>query len=168
MNDLQDIIFTTKANDITVTINSLNLYVPKFVPSTATQVMFNEANMNNYTITFDSRYTERKISNNDRELQVDIGSAQHINSPKFLISAFQTMARTTANKAGNPVIFNNNNVTKYFVEIDGIRYPKDGVLTNFEEMSYLDQYRVLKSFYKEYVGEELLEPYISYPDMKLF
>ena len=32
--------------------------------------------------------------------------------------------------------------------------------------SYLDQYRDLKLFYKEYVGEELLEPYITYPDMK--
>ena len=74
MNDLQDIVFTTLANDITVTINSLYLYVPQLIPTTATQVMFNEAIMNNYTITFDSWYTERKISNDGRELQVDIGS----------------------------------------------------------------------------------------------
>ena len=144
MKDLQDIIFTTIADDINVTINSLYLYVPKLVPSTATQVMFKEAIMNNYTITFDSWYTERKISNDGRELQVDIGSAQHINSPKYVISAFQTMARTTPNKASNPAILDNNNVTKYFIEIDGVRYPKDGVLTNFEENSYLDQYRGFK------------------------
>ena len=100
------------------------------------------------------------------ELQVDIGSAQHINSPKYLISAFQTNARTTAKKTSNPAIFDKNNVTKYFVEIDDIRYPKDGVLTNFEENSFLDQYRDLKLFYKEYVGEELLQPYKTYPDMK--
>ena len=155
MNDLQDIIITTIADDINVTINGLYLYVPKFVPSTATQVMFNEAIMNNYTITFDSWYTERKISNDGRELQVDIGSAQHIICPKYLISAFQTNARTTPNEASNPAIFDNNNVTKYFVETDGVRYPKDGVLINFEENSYLDQYRDLKIFYKDYVGEEL-------------
>ena len=166
MNDLQDIIFTTIADDINVTINSLYLFVPKLIPSTSTQVMFNEAIMNNYTITFDFWYTERKISNDGRELQVDIGSARHINSPKYLISAFQTMARTTTNKASNPAIFDNNNVTKYFVEIDGVRYPKDGVLNNFEENSYLDQYRDLKLFYKEYVGVELLQPYFSYLDMK--
>ena len=168
MNDLQDIIFTTMADDINVTINSLYLYVPQLIPSTTTQVMFNEAIMNNYTITFDSWYTERKISNDGRELQVDIGSAQHINSPKYLISAFQTNARTTPNKNSNPAIFDDNHVTKYFVEIDGVRYPKDGVLINFEENSYLDQYRDLKLFYKEYVGESLLEPYITYPDMKYF
>ena len=166
MNDLQDIIFTTIANDINVTINSLYLYVPKFIPSTSTQVMFNEAIMNNYTITFDSWYTKRKISNDGRELQVDIGSAQQINSPKYLISSFQSAVRTTPNKASNPAIFDSNHVRKYFVEIDGVRYPKDGVLINFEENSYLDQYRDLKLFYKEYVGEELLQSYLSYPDKK--
>ena len=132
MNNLQDIIFTTIADDINVTINSLYLYVPHLIPSTTTPVMFNESILNNYTITFDSWYTERKVSNDGREPQVDIASAQHINSPKYLLSAFQTNARTTANKASNPAIFDNNHVTKYFVEIDGVRYPKDGVLTNFE------------------------------------
>ena len=166
MNDLQDIVFTTIANDITVTINSLYLYVPKLIPSTSTQLIFNEAFMNNYTITFDSWYTERKISNDGRELQIHVASAQGINSPKYLISAFQTNARTTPNKASNPAIFDHNNVTKYFVEIDGIRYPKDGVLSNFRENSFLDQHRDLKLFYKECVVEELLQPYISYPDMK--
>ena len=166
MNDLQDIIFTTIADDINVTINSLYLFVPKLIPITQTQVMFNEAIMNNYTITFNSWYTERKISNDGRELQVDIGSAQHINSPKYLISAFQTAVRTTPNKNSNPAIFDRNNVTKYFVEIGGVRYPKDGVLIIFEENSYLDQYRDLKLFYKEYLGESLLSPSISYPDMK--
>ena len=158
--------FTTLANDITVTINSLYLFVPNLIPNSETQVIFNEAIMNNYTIKFDSWYTERKISNDGRELQVDIGSAQHINSPLYLITVFQTADRTTANKNSNPAIFDNNNVTKYFVEIDGIRYPKDGVLTNYETNSYLDQYRDLKLFYKEYLGEELLTPYISYSEMK--
>ena len=33
---------------------------------------------------------------------------------------------------------------------------------------YLDQYRDLEMFYKEYVGEPLLSPFISYPDVKDF
>ena len=60
----------------------------------------------------------------------------------------------------------NLNVRKYFVEIDSIRYPRDGVLTNYNENDYIDQYKDLKLFYKEYVGEELLNPFVSYPDMK--
>ena len=55
--------------------------------------MFNEAIMNNFTITFDSWYTERKLSNDGREHQIDIGSAQKTNSPKYLMSAFQTNSK---------------------------------------------------------------------------
>ena len=55
---------------------------------------------------------------------------------------------------------------KDFVKIDGFRYPKESVLTNFTENDYLDQYRDLKCFYQEYVGEQLMNPFISYTDMK--
>ena len=43
MKDLQDIIITTIADDINVTINSLYLYVPQLIPDSQTQLMFNEA-----------------------------------------------------------------------------------------------------------------------------
>ena len=57
-------------------------------------------------------------------------------------------------------------MTKYFVEIDGYRYPNESVITNFSENDYLDQYRDIKNFHQEYVGEELMNPFISYIDMK--
>ena len=142
MKDLQYDILTTTATHISVTINSLYLNVPILIPNSQTQVLFIESFMNNYTITLDSWYTERKISNDGRELQVDIGSAQLIKSPKCLIGASQTNATIiTLDKANNPPVFDINNVTKYFVEIDGVRYSKDGVSTNFEENSYLHQRR---------------------------
>ena len=50
--------------------------------------------------------------------------------------------------------------------MDGYRYPTDGVLTSFPENDYLDQYRDLKLIFKDYVGEELMNPLISYTDMK--
>ena len=112
-NDLQNIIFTTMATDINVTINSFYLYVPILIPNTETQVMFNESSKNSYTITYDSWYTERKVSPDGKELQVDIGGAQHVNSPKYLIGAFQTADRIAApNKANNIAIFDNVNVKK--------------------------------------------------------
>ena len=145
MIDHQDIIFTTIATDINVTINSLSLYVPKLTPNSKTQVMFDESIMNNYTITFDSWYTEQKISNNGRELQVDKGSARKINSPKYLIVTFQSNDSVgSIHKANSPAVFNTNHFTKYFVEIDDVLYSKDGVLTNFAENSYLYQYSDLK------------------------
>ena len=90
--------------------------------------MFNESIMNIYTITFGSWYTERKISNDGRELQVDIGSAQNINSPRYLICAFQSQNRIgIPNKANNFAIFDSNHATEFFAEIGGNRFPRDGV-----------------------------------------
>ena len=94
--------------------------MPILLPNTETQLVFNESIINNYTITFGSWYAERKISSVGRELQVDIGSAQHINLPKYLIGVFQTQNRIgVSNKDKNNAIFDTNPVTKYTVEIDG-------------------------------------------------
>ena len=66
----------------------------------------------------------------------------------------------------NTAIFDNFDVRKFFVEMDGQRYLRDSVLLIFTENHYIDQCRDLKIFYKVYVGEELLNPFISYNDMK--
>ena len=166
--NLQDIICTTisTATQIIVTINSLYLFVPFLIPTTETQLMFNESFQNNYRIFFDEWYTERRILT-DQIFQVDIGSGQSVNRPKYLICAHQTEARSALpNKRNNISRFDNINVRKYFGENDGQRYPRDSVLTNYAENDYIDQNRDLKLFYKEHVGEELLEPFISYTDMK--
>ena len=166
-NDLQDIIFTTIAGYIIITINSLNLFVPVLIPNTETQAVFNVCNKNNITISYDPWYTEQKLSTLGNELQVDIGSAQLVNSPKNLADAFQTLRRIGAhNKEKNIASFDHVNVKKYFAEIVGYRYPKDAVLTNFPENEYLNQYRDLNLFYTEYVGEKVMNPFISYTDMK--
>ena len=99
--------------------------------------------------------------------QVDVGSAQSVNSPRYLICAHQQSNRSDPpNKRNIISIFDNLGIRKYFVEIDGIRYPRDVVLTNYDINDYLDQYQDVKLFYKEYVGEELLNPFLTYPDMK--
>ena len=164
--DLQDIIFTSIGDNINVTINSLFLFVPTLTPNTGTQLMFNESIRNNYGMFFDDWFTERTVVS-DTITQIDIGSAQSINSPKYLIASHQSAARLNAPDKGiNVSRLDNLNVRKYVVEINNIRYPRDGVLTNYNENDYIDQYKDLKLFYKEYVGEELLNPFVSYRDMK--
>ena len=165
-NDLQNIIYSSMADDINVTINNLYLYVPNLIPSVETQVMFNEATQNNYKISFDEWYTERRVIS-DTITQLDIGSSQNVQSPKYLIGAHQTRIRAdTANKNNNIAIFDNLNLQKYYVEIDSVRYPRDNVLINYAQNDYIEQYKDLKLFFKEYIGEELMSPFISYPDMK--
>ena len=91
-NDLQDIIYTSMTDDINVTINNLYLYVPNLLPSVESQVMFNEATQNNYKISYDEWFTERRIIS-DTITQLDIGSSQNVQIPKCLIGAHQTKER---------------------------------------------------------------------------
>ena len=87
--NLQDIIYTSMADDIDVTIKSLHLYIPNLIPSVETQLMFNKATQNNYKVSFDEWFTERRIISN-LLIQHKIGSAQNIIQPKCLICAHQT------------------------------------------------------------------------------
>ena len=98
---------------------------------------------------------------------MDFGSSQNVQSPLYLIGAHQTRTRAdTANKNNNIAIFDNLNLQKCSVEIDSVRYPRDSVLINCEENDYIEQYKDLKLFFEEYIGEQLMSPFISYPDMK--
>ena len=154
------------ADDRDVTINSLYLFVSILLPSVETQLMFNEATQNNYKISFDEWYTERRTIS-DLIKQHDIGSAQNITQPKYLICAQQTNLRTTIpDKKINIAIFDNIDLRKHFVQIDGQRYPGDGVLINYEENDFIQQYEGLKLFWKENIGEPILNLLISYRDMK--
>ena len=113
--DLQDIIFTSISDNINLTINSLYLFVPTLIPNTETQLMFNESIQNNYRIFFDDWYTQRRVVS-DKITQIDIGSAQSVNPPKYLIASHQTATRLNAPDKGiNISRFDNLNVRKYFV-----------------------------------------------------
>ena len=94
-NDSQDIIYTSMTDDINVTINKFYLYIPNLIPSVETQVMLNEATQNNYKISYGEWYTETRIIS-DKITQLDIGSSQKVNSPKYLIGAHQTKDRMDA------------------------------------------------------------------------
>ena len=166
-NDLQNIIYTSLEDDINGTNSNLYLFVPSLLPSVETQSMFNEATQINYKISYKEYYTERRIIS-DQNFQVDIGSTQQVNSPKYLIGAHQTRLRTESNpyENNNISIFDYVDLRNYSVETDGQRYPRESVVIYYKQNDYNEQYKGLKVFFKEHVGEELMTPFISYPDMK--
>ena len=115
--------------------------------------------------------TDRKPVKTGNEYQLDIGSAPNKNIPLYLIVAHQMTQRETPARPPNQfnnAVFDNVDVKRFFVEIDGVRYPKDLVETNFSDNKYLDQYRELKLFYEKNNGEPLLHPFISYLGKKTF
>ena len=106
--DLQDIIYATVGDNIKINFDKLFLFVPKFIPDAQTQIMFNDSIRNSFTFSFDSWSTDRTTVDSQLQYQVEIGSAENINSPKYLIVAHQTAARLgVPNKTKNIAIFNN-------------------------------------------------------------
>ena len=138
-NEKKNILFTNNAfgiNNVNVTTNSIYLHIPSLIPSAEQQQMFNEAIRENFTLSIDAWITDRKPVNTGNEYQLDIGSASNINIPLYLIVAHQ---KTQRENPARPVIQFNNavfdhvDVKRYFVEIDGVRYPKDPVETNISD-----------------------------------
>ena len=133
----QNIIYTTiEGNDVIVTISSIYLYIPSLVPSVEQQQIFNESIRESFILSFDSWVTDRKPVNTGNEYQLDIGSAPNINIPLYLIVAHQKTPRETPARPPNQfnnAVFDNVDVKRYFVEIDGVRYPKDLVETYFSD-----------------------------------
>ena len=142
-NEKQKNIYRTLGgNDVNVTINSLYLYIPPIVPSPEQQQFFNEAIRQSFKLSFDYWVTDRKPVNTGNEYQLDRGSASNISIPSYLKAVHQQTQRD--NPASPPnhfinAVFDIVGVKRYFVEIDGIRYPKDPIGTNFSENKYLDQ-----------------------------
>ena len=147
--NLQDIRNTSMDDDINATNITLCLYISKLLPSVEAQLMVNEATQYNYKITFDEWYTERHLIS-DLLIQQDIGSAQQVIFPKYLISAHQTSLRTTTpDKKINIAKFDNLDFRKHYAKIDGQRYPRDSVLRIYEENEYIQQYEDLKLFFRK-------------------
>ena len=174
-NRKRDILYTTlDDNNVNVTINSISLFIPQIIPSPETQVIFNEAISETFSLSFESWTTDRKPVDTAREFQIDISSASNIKSPLYLTAAHQKTQRPDpANPANNLpnnifniAIFDHIDVIKYYSETDGVRYPKNPNMVNYAENNYLDQYRDLKLFYKEYIGESMLNPIKTYDKMK--
>ena len=66
----------------------------------------------------------------------------------------------------NIAIFDNLDLRKYYVEIDSLRYPRETLFLKHEQNDYIERYKDLKLFFKEYIGEVILNPFVSYPDLK--
>ena len=145
----------------------LSPYVPIFIPNAETQIIFIDSVIYSFTLSLDFWKTNRKTVDTQLEYHFDIGIVQSIKSPKHLIKTHQSELRIGAsNKANNIAVFDYLNVRKYHVDIDGARSPTDGFSIDNASNDHHDQYRDLDLFYKEYVGEKLLNPSISCTHMK--
>ena len=59
-------------------------------------------------------------------------------------------------------------VKNYYSEFDGIHYLKGTIMINYNENIYLNQYRERQTCCKEFFGEHLLSPFITYDKIKTY
>ena len=74
--------------------------------------------------------------------------------------------KNLSNNRFNDAVFDNVAVEHYFVEIEGIRYPKGPINNNHSENDYPNQVRDLNLFVREYVGGQVLTPKMTFEKMK--
>ena len=123
----------------------------------------------NFTVCFDSLTTVKNPVNTGTEYQPDIGSPSNVDWSLCLSEVYQQIQRknpASPSNQFNSAIFDTVNVRIYFVDFDSIRYAKYPVDNNYTESHFLDQYRDVKLFFQGYVGESILNPFISYLDLK--
>ena len=175
LNRKQDVLHTNLGdNYVNVTIYSLSLFIPQIISSPEIQYIFNETVSTKVTLGFEFWTTDRTPVDTAREFQIDISSASNIKSPLYLIAAHQKTQRpdptnpavNLCNNRFKNFIFDHVGVREILFRNRGRTLPKNPVLVNYEENNYLDQYRDLKLFFKEYFGDQLRSPITSYDKMK--
>ena len=157
--DLRDIFYTTLGGDTKVIFGKTIFIVPIFIPDAQTQIMFHNSIENSFTLSLESWSTDRKTVDIQLEHQFGIGRAQKSKSPNYLIVAQQAATRIgVLIKANNVAVFDNLNMRNYHVDIDGMRYTRDGISFDYALNDYVDQYRYLPLFHREYLSEQLFSP----------
>ena len=97
---------------------------------------------------------QKKRVISDMIIQNDIGSAQQVSSPKYVICAHKTKDWTSApDKKINIAVFDHLDLRKYHVEIDSLRYARDSLLINYEQNDYIEQNNDLKLFFLKKISE---------------
>ena len=66
-------------------------------------------------------------------------------------------------------MFDHLDVRKWFVEINGTRYPpRDGIDIDYTKNDYFNQYGDLEAFFQEHKEESVQNFFLNYTDMKNF
>ena len=122
-----------RGNDVIVTVSSLYLYIPGLVSSPEQQQSFNKTNKSSFTVSFGSWLIDRKPVNSIG-YRLGVRSASKINVSLNLMAVHQ---KTQHDKPPRPpnhfneAVFDIVDVKRYFVEFEGIRYPKEPIETKY-------------------------------------
>ena len=115
-------------------------------------------------------YIERSIStktvNSNNNWTFELGVEAGIDIPIDVIVGFQSAARLSPDQTQNNGVFDQLDIIGASLKVGSERYPDNEMSLDYNINKYSDAYRELKKFKKEYIGEQSLNPYITYKEFK--
>ena len=148
----------------------MNLYIPTINPSPEIPRILSEAITKSFTLSIESWTTDRKAVNTGKEIHLDIGSSSNIFAPLFLLPAHEKKQRIDPASATNPparvtnnrfkdVTFDKVKFEQYVVKSDGIRQPKDLIMTNYPPILTYDKKNIYYSL--QVIGLKFQMDYVT-------
>ena len=152
-----------------VKINSLDWYVPHYSPDLEEyNKLMNQIKKNTPTLL---HYPERSVFMKEVNTQnlwtFELGTQEGINVPIWIFVAFQQNDRQNDQNLNNDTFYRPL-VTSAQCIIGTEKYPDSGILLNYNDYDYSQAYGEIKEAFKALTKDNLLQPYISDADFRLF
>ena len=166
--DHANAIFRTIADVAKLTINDISLYVSHYTPSVENQTLVTNVVLNKEPITMG--YVERKVFtkqvNTNSSWNFELGVEAGMQLPIYVIVGFQSADRLGPAQTQNNGVFDQLPIIEAYCKIGSVKYPDESINLDYLRNDYDDGYNEVLKFFREYVGEQTVTPYITFQDFK--
>ena len=150
-----------------VKINAIEWYVRHYTPSiTQENILMNQIVKKLPT---ELQYVERSVFMKELNTQnlwsFELGTQEGINVPIWIIVGFQQQDRQNTQNLNNDTFYRPP-VTSAQCIIGTEKYPDSAILLNYDDDDYNQGYGQIKSAFKAFTKDDILQPYISDNDFR--
>ena len=153
--------------DARIKIDHIHWYVPHYTPSMSQQAIKSKQILNKTPT--ELRYVERSVFmkqvKNQNLWNFEMGSAENINVPIWIIIGFQQQDRQDSQDLNNDTFCRLPVVSAQCV-IGTEKYPDAGILLNYEDDDYSQGYHQIKEAFRALAKDDILQPYITEEDFR--
>ena len=153
--------------DARIKINHILWFVPHYIPSMQQQAIMSKQILNKTPT--ELRYVERSVSmkqvNNQNVWNFELGSQETMNVPLWIIIGFQQQNTQDSQNLNNDTFCRLPVVSAQCVT-GTEKYPDAGILLNFDDDDFAQDYHQIKEAVKASTKDDILQPYISEEDFR--
>ena len=154
-------------NNAKIKINAIEWYVPHYTHSMQQQSILYKQIINKTPtqIQYPERSVFMKEVNTQNFCTFELGTREGINIPTWIFVVFQQNDRKHDQNLNNDTFVRLPLISAQVV-IGTERYPDSGILLNYDDDDYLQEYGLIKDAFKALTKDDILQPYISEDDFR--